>query len=417
MVLHDEPAPPRRLRPEVPEDLEAISLRCLQKTAAERYPTAAALAADLRHFLAGEPVEAVTVDVLGQHARWAAKLGYELVELLGCGRGGYAYHARKTRISRSVLLKINLSAGTPGVAPDRFRRQGELAAALRLLDDTFQSLAELGMPESLDALCDLSDGLVIIGGPTGAGKSTTLATLIDRINRTHACHIVTIEDPIEYLHRPQKALVNQRQVGSDAPSFNDALVASLRQDPDVILVGEVRELATIRTAITASETITFSQAAALLASGALAGSATCTFSEAAALVAPGVLVAAESLTFSEAGVILGAGALAGQASIDFSETAALAGAGVLAGSDGMTLGMSGTVDAIAYAAASEALTFSHAAPEAIGCSLELTLYVVRQVAMNARLDFPGDPPPEQVGSDIRSGLPPTIRAPKGFGRL
>jgi twitching motility protein PilT len=135
-----------------------------------------------------------------------------------------------------------------------FRRQGELAVALRRLEDTFQTLAELGLPQSLDALCNLRDGLVILGGPTGAGKSTTLATLLDRINRERACHIVTIEDPIEYIHRPQKALVNQRQVGLDAPSFNDALVASLRQDPDVILVGEVRELATIRTAITASET-------------------------------------------------------------------------------------------------------------------------------------------------------------------
>jgi len=135
-----------------------------------------------------------------------------------------------------------------------FRRQGELAVAMRRLEDTFQTLAELGLPQSLDALCDLSDGLVIFGGPTGAGKSTTLATLLDRINRTRACHIVTIEDPIEYIHRPIKALVNQRQVGTDSPSFNDALVASLRQDPDVILVGEVRDLATIRTAITAAET-------------------------------------------------------------------------------------------------------------------------------------------------------------------
>lgn len=135
-----------------------------------------------------------------------------------------------------------------------FRRQGELAVALRRLEDTFQSLTELGLPQSLEVLCDYPDGLVLFGGPTGAGKSTTLGTLIDRINRTRACHIVTIEDPIEYLHPPQMALVNQRQVGSDAPSFNDALVASLRQDPDVILVGEVRDLATIRTAITASET-------------------------------------------------------------------------------------------------------------------------------------------------------------------
>ena len=135
-----------------------------------------------------------------------------------------------------------------------FRRQGQLAIALRRLEDRFRSLTELGMPESLYQLCDLPDGLVVVAGPTGAGKSTTLASLIDRINRTRRCHIVTIEDPVEYIHAPLLSLVNQRQIGVDTSSFNDALVASMRQDPDVILVGEIRDLATIRTAITAAET-------------------------------------------------------------------------------------------------------------------------------------------------------------------
>lgn len=135
-----------------------------------------------------------------------------------------------------------------------FRRNRELCVALRRLDDRFRSLGELGMPESLYTLCDLPDGLIIVAGPTGAGKSTTLAALIDRINRTYNAHIITIEDPVEYVHPPAKSLVNQRQVGVDCGSFQDALVASLRQDPDVILVGEIRELDTIRTAITASET-------------------------------------------------------------------------------------------------------------------------------------------------------------------
>ena len=135
-----------------------------------------------------------------------------------------------------------------------FRRQGTVAIALRRLEDHLHSLADLGLSDQLYDVCNLSHGLVVVAGPTGSGKSTTLAAFLDRINHTRACHIVTIEDPIEYLHRPVKSLVNQRQIGTDASSFNDALVAAMRQDPDVILVGEIRDLNTIRTAITAAET-------------------------------------------------------------------------------------------------------------------------------------------------------------------
>jgi twitching motility protein PilT len=133
-------------------------------------------------------------------------------------------------------------------------RSGGLAVALRRLEDRFRGLAELGLPESLHDLCNLPNGLIVVSGPTGSGKSTTLATLIDRINQSHPCHVITIEDPIEYVHQPAKALVNQRQVGLDTGSFNEALVASLREDPDVVLVGEIRDTDTIRTAITAAET-------------------------------------------------------------------------------------------------------------------------------------------------------------------
>lgn len=135
-----------------------------------------------------------------------------------------------------------------------YRRQGSLSIAFRKLEDRLRPLSELGLPDSLYELCELSDGLILVAGPTGSGKSTTLAALLDRINRLRRCHIITIEDPIEYLHRPQMSLVNQRQIGLDASDFNEAMVASLRQDPDVILVGEIREIHTIRTAITASET-------------------------------------------------------------------------------------------------------------------------------------------------------------------
>ncbi|MGE0432359.1 MAG: type IV pilus twitching motility protein PilT [Planctomycetota bacterium] len=135
-----------------------------------------------------------------------------------------------------------------------FQRRGGVAIALRRLEDRFRTLADLGLPDSLYDLCDQPDGLVAFAGPTGAGKSTTLATLIDRINQQRAAHIVTIEDPIEYVHTPARCLVNQRQVGTDADSFHSALVAALRQDPDVLLVGEIRDVGTIRTAIQAAET-------------------------------------------------------------------------------------------------------------------------------------------------------------------
>jgi len=135
-----------------------------------------------------------------------------------------------------------------------YRRQNTNAIALRRLEDKLHSLADLGLSEQLYDVCDDSHGLVIVAGPTGCGKSTTLAAFLDRINQTRRTHIITIEDPIEYLHPPRMALVNQRQIGTDASSFNDALVAAMRQDPDVILVGEIRDLNTIRTAITAAET-------------------------------------------------------------------------------------------------------------------------------------------------------------------
>jgi len=135
-----------------------------------------------------------------------------------------------------------------------FRDRNRHAVALRRLDSTFRSFSELGLPPRMESFCDERDGLVIVTGPTGSGKSTTLATMVDRINRTRDGHIITIEDPIEYLHESDRCLVNQRQVLRDARSFGDALVEALRQDPDVILVGEMRDLETARTALRAAET-------------------------------------------------------------------------------------------------------------------------------------------------------------------
>jgi twitching motility protein PilT len=135
-----------------------------------------------------------------------------------------------------------------------FRRQGKRAIILRRLEDRFRTLAALGLPDELYRLADHSEGLIVFSGPTGCGKSTTLATLLDKINRERRCHMITIEDPIEYIHDPKLAEVNQRELYTDVPDFNAALVAALREDPDVILVGECRDLKTIRMAITAAET-------------------------------------------------------------------------------------------------------------------------------------------------------------------
>jgi len=135
-----------------------------------------------------------------------------------------------------------------------FRCHGHTAIAIRRLEDHFRTLPELGLSPDLYSLCDLKDGLVLVAGPTGSGKSTTLASLIDRINQRRAAHIVTIEDPIEFVHRNAQALISQRQVALDTTDFAQALVDALRQDPDVILVGEMRDLQTIRTAIEAAET-------------------------------------------------------------------------------------------------------------------------------------------------------------------
>ncbi len=135
-----------------------------------------------------------------------------------------------------------------------YQRGGETCFAFRRLANSVPSLQKLGLDDRLYGLCDLTDGLVLVAGPTGSGKSTTIASLIDRINTTRPAHIITIEDPVEFVHRSNQSLVNQRQIGTDVHSFSQALLDAVRQDPDVILVGELRDLDTIRTAITAAET-------------------------------------------------------------------------------------------------------------------------------------------------------------------
>lgn len=135
-----------------------------------------------------------------------------------------------------------------------FRQQGFVALVLRIISQRVPTLAELGHPEILFNLARRTRGLILITGPTGSGKSTTLAAMLNLINSERACHILTLEDPIEYLHRHQQSIVNQREIHHDSQSFASALRAALREDPDVILLGEMRDPETIATAITAAET-------------------------------------------------------------------------------------------------------------------------------------------------------------------
>ncbi len=135
-----------------------------------------------------------------------------------------------------------------------FRQKGVYACVLRLIPSRLRSFEEIGLPEKVRELITRPRGLVLVTGPTGSGKTTSLATMIDEINRTSPVHIVTIEDPIEYLHPHKKAVVNQREIGTDCPTFAEAMRRVLRQDPDIILLGEMRDLETISTAITAAET-------------------------------------------------------------------------------------------------------------------------------------------------------------------
>jgi twitching motility protein PilT len=153
--------------------------------------------------------------------------------------------------------QLDFAYAIPNVA--RFRvntyfQRGSIAAALRHTPDKIPSLDQLGMPAVLNDFTKKPRGFVLVTGPTGSGKSTTLASMVDIINHEREEHILTIEDPIEFLHRHQKCIVNQREIGSDAPDFATALRAALRQDPDVILVGEMRDLETVSTALTAAET-------------------------------------------------------------------------------------------------------------------------------------------------------------------
>jgi twitching motility protein PilT len=153
--------------------------------------------------------------------------------------------------------ELDLAYSVPGLGRFRcnvFIQRGTIGLVFRVIPMRIPSMEELNLPEVLQKIAMEERGLVLVTGTTGSGKSTTLATMIDFINMNRTCNIITIEDPIEYLHRDKKSIVNQREVGGDTESFGRALRSALRQDPDVILVGEMRDFETIQTALTAAET-------------------------------------------------------------------------------------------------------------------------------------------------------------------
>jgi twitching motility protein PilT len=183
--------------------------------------------------------------------------GYDIMEPEELRRMVYAILTQAQRERLEQELELDLSYSLPGKA--RFRvnvyfQRDAIGAAFRLIPFAIRKLDELGLPKQVGDFARLPRGMVLVTGPTGSGKSTSLAALVDIVNSEREVHIMTVEDPIEYLHQHKKAIVNQREIGTDTRSFASALKHVLRQDPDVILVGEMRDLETIQTALTAAET-------------------------------------------------------------------------------------------------------------------------------------------------------------------
>ena len=169
----------------------------------------------------------------------------------------YALLTQRQREQFENSLELDLSYSIPGRARFRvnvFQQRDAIGAVMRVIPFEIKSIEELAIPQQVADFANLPRGFVLVTGPTGSGKSTTLAALIDIINRERACHIMTVEDPIEFLHEHKKSVINQRELGTDTLSFGSALKHVLRQDPDVILVGEMRDLETIQVALTAAET-------------------------------------------------------------------------------------------------------------------------------------------------------------------
>jgi twitching motility protein PilT len=203
------------------------------------------------HLAVGVPPSVRINGALRRMAEFPVMNGSEIRRLV------YGVLTQKQREKFEAELELDTSHSVPGVGRFRvnvFLQRDSVGAVLRTIPYEIVPLDRLGLPAAVAGLAELPRGLVLVTGPTGSGKSTTLASLVDIVNRTKPVHIMTVEDPIEFLHQHKTATVNQREIGEDTHSFAKALKHVLRQDPDVILVGEMRDLDTIHTAITAAET-------------------------------------------------------------------------------------------------------------------------------------------------------------------
>jgi twitching motility protein PilT len=185
------------------------------------------------------------------------RLNYKSVSAEVCQGLIFEILTERQREAFQENMELDFSHSVRGLGRFRvnvFMQRNGLGAVFRLIPENIQTISELGLPEQILDLVDVSEGLVLVTGPTGSGKSTTLASIIHTINERERAHIITIEDPIEFVHNNKLSLINQREVSSHTHSFSNALRAALREDPDIILVGEMRDLETMSLALTAAET-------------------------------------------------------------------------------------------------------------------------------------------------------------------